>query len=194
MSNTTEISDLLKRDGVITEEQEETSFARPYTMRKLSSKDISPMLKVLRKLNFKKIKDALSDIDFGELMNATQEPNENKNTEVNNSENVVAISSNFDIADAEDKETANTDTDLINAKKAFLMNAGKDLIFEVLPIVLEAIDDALPEINRLLASVINWNVEDVESMDLDLYFTLIFDFIHKEEFVDFMKVASKFMK
>lgn len=192
MSNTTEISDLLKRDGVIAEEQEETSSVRPYTMRKLSSKDISPMLKVLRKLNFKKIKEALSDVDFGKLMEVTQEINNDvdEEAEENNNEKIVAINSNADTEG--DKE--NITPDLANAKKAFFMNVGKDLVFEILPIVLEAIDEALPEINKLLASVINWNVEDVENMELDLYFTLIFDFIHKEEFVDFMMVASKFMK
>ena len=192
MSNTTEISDLLKRDGVIAEEQEETSSVRPYTMRKLSSKDISPMLKVLRKLNFKKIKEALSDVDFGKLMEVTQEINNDvdEEAEENNNEKIVAINSNADTEG--DKE--NITPDLANAKKAFFMNVGKDLVFEILPIVLEAIDEALPEINKLLASVINWNVEDVENMELDLYFTLIFDFIHKEEFVDFMMVASKSMK
>lgn len=190
MSNTTEISDLLKRDGVIAEEQEETSSVRPYTMRKLSSKDISPMLKVLRKLNFKKIKEALSDVDFEKLMEATQEINSNVDEEENNDEKLVVINP---YADTED-DTENINSDLANAKKASLMNIGKDLVFEILPIVLEAIDDALPEVNKLLASVINWNVEDVENMELDLYFTLIFDFIHKEEFVDFMRVASKFMK
>lgn len=190
MSNTTEISDLLKRDGVIAEEQEETSSVRPYTMRKLSSKDISLMLKVLRKLNFKKIKEALSDVDFGKLMEATQEINSNVDEEENNDEKLVVINP---YADTED-DTENINSDLANAKKDSLMNIGKDLVFEILPIVLEAIDDALPEINKLLASVINWNVEDVENMELDLYFTLIFDFIHKEEFVDFMRVASKFMK
>ncbi len=186
MSNTTEISDLLKRDGVITEEQEETSFVRPYTIRKLSSKDISPMLKVLRKLNFKKIKESLSDIDFGELLKASKETTE---TTEEGSE-LIAINQNIDIEN--DEENANNNSEI--EKKIFLMNAGKELVFEILPIVLEAIDEALPEINKLLASVINWNVEDVENMDLDLYFTLIFDFIHKEEFADFMKVASRFIK
>ena len=187
MSSTTEISDLLKRDGVITEEQEGTSLVRPYTMRKLSSKDISPMLKVLRKLNFKKIKESLSDVDLGELLKASKETSE---TTEEGSEKLIAINQNTDIENSEENANNNSEID----KKISLMNAGKELVFEILPIVLEAIDEALPEINKLLASVINWNVEDIENMDLDLYFTLIFDFIHKEEFADFMKVASRFIK
>ena len=74
------------------------------------------------------------------------------------------------------------------------MNLGKDMIFDILPILLESVDDALPEINKLLASVIDWDVKDVENMDLDLYFTLIFEFMHKEEFVGFIRAASKFMQ
>lgn len=186
MSNTTEISDLLKRDGVITEEQEETSFVRPYTIRKLSSKDISPMLKVLRKLNFKKIKESLSDIDFGELLKASKETTE---TTEEGSE-LIAINQNIDIEN--DEENANNNSEI--EKKIFLMNAGKELVFEILPIVLEAIDEALPEINKLLASVINWNVEDVENMDLDLYFTLIFDFIHKRGICGFYEGCIKIHK
>lgn len=188
MSNTIEISDLLKRDGVIAEKQKETSVNRPYTMRKLSSKDISPMLKVIRNLNFKRIKESLSDIDFGELLKASQENNEIASEE--SIKDIAVMTSDSDIADAE--ESINNESAIV--KKALLMNAGKDLIFDILPIILEAIDEALPEINKLLANVINRNVEDVENMDLDLYFTLIFDFIHKEEFAGFMKVASGFIK
>ena len=90
MSNVTEISDLLKRDGVITEKQENTDNIKPYTMRKLSSKDISPMLKILRKLNFKKIKEAIANIDFSQVMKVAQEQNE---TVATNSEDVIDSSS-----------------------------------------------------------------------------------------------------
>ena len=175
MNNTTEISDLLKRDGVLTEEIKEES--KPYTMRKLSSKDLSPMLKVLKKLNFKKLKDVFKDINLKAIIEATN----NKN----NSNNDV-------IADSEEDSTENVQE--TNQKEINLFEIGKDVIFDMFPILLDSIDEAIPEINKLLAGVIEQDVEIIENMDLGTYFNLLYDFIHKEEFMDFIKVASRFMK
>lgn len=175
MNNTTEISDLLKRDGVLTEEIKEES--KPYTMRKLSSKDLSPMLKVLKKLNFKKLKDVFKDINLKAIIEATN----NKN----NSNNDV-------IADSEEDSTENVQE--TSQKEINLVEIGKDVIFDMFPILLDSIDEAIPEINKLLAGVIEQDVEIVENMDLGTYFNLLYDFIHKEEFMDFIKVASRFMK
>ena len=175
MNNTTEISDLLKRDGVLTEEIKEES--KPYTMRKLSSKDLSPMLKVLKKLNFKKLKDVFKDINLKAIIEATN----NKN----NSNNDV-------IADSEEDSTENVQE--TSQKEINLVEIGKDVIFDMFPILLDSIDEAIPEINKLLAGVIEQDVKIVENMDLGTYFNLLYDFIHKEEFMDFIKVASRFMK
>ena len=175
MNNTTEISDLLKRDGVLTEEIKEES--KRYTMRKLSSKDLSPMLKVLKKLNFKKLKDVFKDINLKAIIEATN----NKN----NSNNDV-------IADSEEDTTENVQE--TNQKEINLVEIGKDVIFDMFPILLDSIDEAIPEINKLLAGVIEQDVEIIENMDLGTYFNLLYDFIHKEEFMDFIKVASRFMK
>ena len=175
MNNTTEISDLLKRDGVLTEEIKEES--KRYTMRKLSSKDLSPMLKVLKKLNFKKLKDVFKDINLKAIIEATN----NKN----NSNNDV-------IADSEEDSTENVQE--TSQKEINLVEIGKDVIFDMFPILLDSIDEAIPEINKLLAGVIEQDVEIVENMDLGTYFNLLYDFIHKEEFMDFIKVASRFMK
>ncbi len=153
----TKVVDLLERDNAVTNTIEE----KPYRLRKLSAKDISPMLKIIKKVDIKRLKNVLNDLDLSEITNAIKE---NQNEEI--------------------KEESNN--------KAFA-KIGEALIFEAIPLVLDALDNSIYEINKLLASVANMELTELENLDLDIYFNLIYDFINKEEFAGFMKVVSKFL-
>lgn len=179
MDNVTEISDLLKRDGMLSEEKKEE--IKPYTMRKLSSKELSPMLKVLKKLNFKKLKDVFKEINLETIISAS-------------AENSVPELDNENISEETIEETSGGLAEKNSLKGINFEEIGKDIMFDLFPIILDSIDEAIPEINKLLAGVIEQDVIVVENMDLGTYFNLLYDFIHKEEFVDFIKVASRFMK
>ena len=110
-------------------------------------------------------KDVLNDLDLSEIINAIKEnQNEEDNEEI--------------------KEESN------NAEFAKI---GEALIFEAIPLVLDALDNSILEINKLLASVANMELTELENLDLDIYFNLIYDFINKEEFAGFMRVVSKFL-
>lgn len=170
MSNTeqeTKITDLLERDGVVTAEKVE----KPYTLRKLNSKDISPMIKVLKKIDLKKLKESIQESNLMDVVS-------NKIKTVSNDENVENV---------ENEETKENNTNE-------LIKIGGALIFDAIPILLDAVDNAIDDINKLLAGVAGLEVEEVENMDLDVYFNLIYDFITKPEFEGFIKAVSKLMK
>ncbi len=161
----TKVVDLLERDGALITESNIEIKEKPYKLRKLSAKDISPMLKIIKKVDIRKLKNVLNDLDLSEIINAIKEnQNEEDNEEI--------------------KEESN------NAEFAKI---GEALIFEAIPLVLDALDNSILEINKLLASVANIELTELENLDLDIYFNLIYDFINKEEFAGFMGVVSKFL-
>lgn len=169
-NNETKVVDLLERDGVLSEKAETEVKQKPYTLRKLSAKDINPMLKIMKKIDIKKMKNVFNDLDMTEIMSMIKEKQIDEATEEVESEAT------------EEVEKAET-----------FAKIGEALIFEAIPLLLDALDNCIGEINKLLASVANTELEEVENLDLDIYFNLIYDFINKEEFAGFMKVVSKFL-
>lgn len=159
---------LLERDGVIHSQQNVIKVEKPYTLRRLTAKDISPMVKILKKVELSRLKDVFSDLDFSDIINKENEQ----------------------IEDLKEEEIEKFDTD---TSKVFA-KIGENLIFGAIPMLLEALDNCLEDINKLLASVANLQLDEVENMELDTYFNLIYDFINKEEFMGFLKVASRFLK
>lgn len=157
MNQETKVVDLLERDNAVTNAIEE----KPYQLRKLSAKDISPMLRIVKKIDIRKLKNVLNDLDLSEITNAIKE---NQNEEIKEESDNMAFA-----------------------------KIGEALIFEAIPLVLDALDNSIYEINKLLASVANMELTELENLDLDIYFNLIYDFINKEEFAGFMRVVSKFL-
>lgn len=166
----TKIADLLERDGVLHTNTRTEFNEKPYKLRKLSSKDISPMLKILKKVDLRKLKDLFNEIDLTDLVQKNKVESTEENEEV--------------------QENEVTD---VNISEVY-MKIGGTIIFEAIPTVLDTLDNCIADINKLLASVANMSLEELENMDLDIYFNLIYDFINKEEFAGFMKVVSKFLK
>ncbi|MCI8654970.1 MAG: hypothetical protein HFJ48_03735 [Clostridia bacterium] len=172
--NRNEISDLLKRDGVLNTIEEDTSEVQEvkrYKLRKLSSKDISPMIKILKNIDLKRLKNVFSNIDLSEYLNLKNNA-EMKETEIE-SEDIKA----------EEK-----------SKSSAIMKIGGTIVLEAIPMILDAIDNSIDDFNKLLANVTNVELEEIENLELDTYFNLVYDFINKEEFVGFIKVVSRFVK
>ena len=69
----TKVVDLLERDNAVTNAIEE----KPYRLRNLSAKDISPMLKIVKKADIRKLKNVLNDLDLSEITNAIKENHNN---------------------------------------------------------------------------------------------------------------------
>jgi hypothetical protein len=71
---------------------------------------------------------------------------------------------------------------------------GMDIFFEVASILVDAIPRAEAELYGLLASVAGVTTEDIKKQSPAVTFEMIIDFVKKEEFKDFFKVASKLFK
>lgn len=155
-NNETTVVDLLKKDGV------NPTPVKPYKFRKLNGKDVKPFLKIAKKIDIKRLKSALTDVNLDELMNLSK---------------------------SNEGEQENEDN-----KQDFILKVGGNLVFEAIPILLDALDNCIDDINILLANVANMEVEQVENLDLDIYLYMIYDFIKKEEFEGFTKVVSRFLK
>lgn len=169
----TQIVDLLERDGVISTQINTETKQKPYKLRKLSAKDISPMLKIIKKIDLRKLKNVFSELDMTDVSDMIKE---------NQSE------------ETQDVVTENATINKIQEDKSEIFaKIGGALIFEAIPLLLDALDNCINDVNKLLASVANLELEEVEALDLDIYFNLIYDFINKEEFTGFMKVVSKFL-
>ena len=154
----TKIVDLLERDGV-NQTSSVNVAERPYKLRKLSAKDISPMIKIAKKVDLKRIRDSLSDMNIAEIISLSKDG---------------------------ENDTEKNNTDL-------MLKVGGNIIIEAIPMLLDAVENCLDDINKLLANVANMELEQLESLDLDIYFRLIYDFINKNEFLGFIKVVSKFL-
>lgn len=173
-NNKNEISDLLKRDGVLNTIEEDTSEVqevKKYKLRKLSSKDISPMIKILKNIDLKRLKNVFSNIDLSEYLNLKNNA-EMEETEI----------------ESEDIKTEE------KSKSSAIMKIGGAIVLEAIPMILDAIDNSIDDFNKLLANVANVELEEIENLELDTYFNLVYDFINKEEFVGFIKVVSRFIK
>lgn len=165
----TKIADLLERDGVIQTPSIDTEERKPYKLRKLSTKDLSPMIKILKKVDLKRLKNAFAEINIKEIIDLSKEKNEEGEEETEKTE-----------------KTEKNNTDL-------MLKVGGNIVIEAIPILLDALDNCLEDINKLLANVANMELDQLENLDLDIYFKLVYDFISKNEFMGFIKVASKFL-
>lgn len=70
---------------------------------------------------------------------------------------------------------------------------GVGVALKVANKILEHIPSCEKEIYSLLAQVSGMNVETVKALDLDIFLEMIVDFVMKEEFSNFFKVASKYI-
>lgn len=71
--------------------------------------------------------------------------------------------------------------------------AGIGLVLKVSQKILEGLPRCEKEIYNLLSSVSGLTVKEVKELELDEFFEMIVEFIRKDEFKSFFKVASKFV-
>lgn len=71
---------------------------------------------------------------------------------------------------------------------------GIQVFLEIANIIMSRIPTCEKEIFSLLSSVSGLEVEEIRKFDLVTFTQMIVDFVEKEEFRDFLKVVSKFIK
>ncbi len=75
-----------------------------------------------------------------------------------------------------------------------ITQVGISLAFDVATIVLKNLPRCETEIFEMLSNVSDLSVEEIKNLDMDVFFGMIIDFCKKDEFKDFLKVVSKFLK
>lgn len=75
-----------------------------------------------------------------------------------------------------------------------MASVGINVAIRIAGKIVENLPQCETEIFSLLANVSNLEVDEVKVFDMEVFLQMIVDFIKKEEFKNFMKVASKFVK
>ena len=73
------------------------------------------------------------------------------------------------------------------------LTAGK-MVFKITDVILDKLDNCENEILTILTKTSNLSREEVENLDLDIFITMIYDFVKKEEFMGFFKRATQLFK
>ena len=81
-----------------------------------------------------------------------------------------------------------------NASDEDVTAVGISVILELANVILCNISKCENEIYQLLAQVSDMKLENVKELDAAVFFEMIIDFVKKDEFKDFFKVASKLFK
>lgn len=92
------------------------------------------------------------------------------------------------------KNTTDEESEAIDTTDEDVTAVGISVILELANVILGNIPKCENEIYQLLANVSNMKLEAVKKLDAAVFFEMIIDFVKKEEFKDFFKVASKLFK
>lgn len=71
---------------------------------------------------------------------------------------------------------------------------GASVILEMANIILNNLPKCEADIYQMLSNTSNLSVAEVKKLDFVTFFEMVVDFIKKDEFKDFIKVASKLFK
>lgn len=140
---------------------------KPYSFRKLSAPDLFPMIKIISKIGI----DELSTVLEGNFI-----------------QNIIN--------DVRAKDAEQTEQIEQGEKKSSgdLFQLGVGIALKIANKILERIPSCESEIYMLFGNVSGLGVEGVKALDLDVFLEMIIDFIMKDEFRNFFKVASKYIK
>lgn len=141
---------------------------KPYKFRKLNSTDLFPMIKVISKVGVDELIRAFDDEVVSEIRDAREQ------------------------GEAEQK-SSETDEKLLQKEDTYFL-VGVKIALKVANKILERLPSCEQEIYLLLAGVSGMTVKEVKNLEINVFMEMILDFVTKEEFADFFRVASKYIK
>ena len=152
-------------------EAPEPEPVKPYTLKRLQSRDIFPMLRILSKINFKELKACFSS---PEIAAAVAKLSETKGTE--------------------GEEGKKGEEDKKNAADEIFSAVGVGVVLDVAGVIINNIPYCEKELYSFLSQLSGMEIEDIMNLDAVVFFEMIVDVIKKPEFKDFIKVASGLLK
>lgn len=83
----------------------------------------------------------------------------------------------------------------VKGKSKIDVNAlGMDMFLEIACLIVENVPKCEAELYTILAQTSDLSIEQIQNQGMDVTFNMIIDFIKKEEFGDFFKVALRLFK
>lgn len=137
---------------------------KPYEFRRLNATDIFLMVKIIGKIGLKDLATSFKDGSFKDAFT-----------------NLI----NKRIKETAEKEESKDDT---------VAEIGMTIAFELANTIISNLPKCETEIYQLLAQVSGKKVNEIAKIDAVVFFEMIIDFIKKEEFKDFIKVVSRYIK
>lgn len=149
---------------------EQVELLKPYTFRKLNSTDLFPMIKIISKIGIDELATVLDGNFVQNIMNDVREKNKQAEQSKEN-------------AEQSDKKSSSD-----------LFQIGVGIALKLANKILEHIPSCENEIYMLLGNISGMGADAVKELDLDVFLEMIMDFVMKDEFKNFFKVASKYIK
>lgn len=128
---------------------------KPYTLRKLNSTDLFPMIKIITKIGL----DELTEVFEGDA-----------------------------IKQLIDRVSSKEDT--VEGKELIV---GVGVALKLVNKILEHVPHCEAEIYTLLSRVSGMEVEEIKNFDIDIFMEMLLEFIMREEFTNFFRVASQYI-
>lgn len=141
---------------------------KPYTFRKLNSTDLFPMIKLITKIGI----DELTDVFEGNTIKGIIERVTKNRKNTTEGEAV-----------ADSKGT-------IEGKEIII---GISVALKLVNKIMENIPSCENEIYALLSRVSGMDIEEIKRLDIDIFMEMLLDFVTKDEFRDFFRVASRYI-
>ena len=133
-----------------------------FEFRELKSKDIFPMVKILRKIGFKDLKDKLN---------------------VDNIKDIMQVFVDQSVPEGQEEQQVN--------QGDMASYVGFNIIAEVLDVILSNLEYCEQDIYKFLASLTDMKEKESAELPMVTFTEMIVALIQKEEFKDFFKVVSK---
>lgn len=143
---------------------EEIKETKKYIFRKLKACDISLMTSLIKKIGINKISRLLKSDDLKSIMSSFKNNKDTETTEENE--------------DTEDNS---------------MMLLGITVVTELVQIIIDGYENYENDLYKLLSNTSNLSLEEVQNLDFDEFFEMLFVFFKKEEFMGFLKRVLKLL-
>ncbi len=154
--------------------------AKPYRLRRLAAKDITPMAKIIGKIGIDQLISCYGDDDFTELMIKLK----NRKKAVSRATE-AAGEKILQMEEVQETASARDNSEFI---------VGAAVAVRVANQVMMNLDRCEKDIYGLLGSLSGMSADEVAELDLEVFIQMITDVVRENNVVNFIKAATKFVK
>lgn len=155
---------------------------KPYKLRRLQAKDITPMAKILGKLGVDQLISCYGDEDFTELM-------------IKLKERKRAVSrASGEAAPGEENLRMEASQEAADSKDNSEFIVGAAVAVRIANQIMLNLDRCEKEVYGLLGSLAGMPAEEVAELDLEVFIQMIADVVRENNVVNFIRLATKLVK